>query len=238
MGDVPVIVFLVPVIGLALVAYMVFARKRAVAGYDQQFAAYRAAALAERLRLRLVEGDPTFNFFITQANVDVERGPRDGQPLHVQVRMEGAPDGVELSLTYLYRIEQETGLTTVRWRVWFDCRMTAQARQPFPPFEVASRTAPAGPIVRTEALAPRPTGSAAADATYLVATAEPRMAEVLGTLLPAFDTFANSGVHLVGDGKSVSFVMKQDRAPLLANALYYAEAMAAGLVRIARAVGG
>ena len=39
-------------------------------------------------------------------------------------------------------------------------------------------------------------------------------------------------------GDCFSFLMKHDKAPLLANALYYAEAMAANLTQIARTVGG
>src|SRR4029079_5623551 len=161
---------------------------------------YRAGELAQRLGLTLVEGDPTFNFFIQQAHVDVQRGPSDGRPVHVQIRMQGQPQGVPLELTFLYRVEQETGLTQVTWRTWFDCRMSAYARQPFPPFEVVSRYAPLGPIAQEQPLPPMTTGMPPVDATYLVATTEPGMAQLLGAVLPSFSLFANAGVHLIGDG--------------------------------------
>jgi hypothetical protein len=237
MSDFPIQILLVPIVGLVVVAVLVMQRRR-IKQYDQQFASYRTGELANRLRLGLVAGDPTFNLFVQHANADVARGPSDGKPVHIEVRMEGAPDGVPLSFHYLYRVEQETGFTEVRWTTWFDCRMTARAKQPFPPFEVISRSAPLGPIAQTAGLPAEPTGDAAVDATYAVHTQEPEMARLLGQLLPSFALFVNSGVHLVGDGQTVSFVMKRDKAPLLANALYYAEPMAAGLSAIARAVGG
>lgn len=238
MGDIPIIVFLVPVIGFALVGFMLWQRKTMGTKHDQQYASYRASELARRLQLQLVEGDPGFNYFIRYANVDVSRGPSDGRPVHVSSRMQGAPQGVPLELTYLYRVEQKSDFTQVTWTTWFDCRMIAHAKQPFPPFEVLSRSAPLGPIVQTQALPAMPTGNPAVDATYQVATQEPAMAQMLGQVLPAFHTFTNSGIHLVGDGRTVSFVMKQDKAPLLANALYYAEVMAGLLSDLARRVGG
>jgi hypothetical protein len=156
----------------------------------------------------------------------------------VQIKAQGAPQGVPLELVYLYRVEQETGLAQVTWRTWFDCRMTAQAKQQFPPFEVISRNAPLGPIAATQPLPAASTGNPAVDATYAVSTHEPAVAQLLGELLPGFATFQNSGIHLSGDGRSISFIMKQDKAPLLANALYYAETMATQLTTLARRLGG
>ena len=95
-----------------------------------------------------------------------------------------------------------------------------------------------GAIAQTLALPPLPTNNPAVDATYLVTTQEPAMAQVLGELLPAFAIFQNSGVHLVGDGQTVSFVMHQDKSPLLANALYYAEALGEHVAQVARRIGG
>ena len=238
MDDFPIQVVLFPIISIALVVGFLVYRKKAIAGYDQQYANYRSDALAQRLRMQLVAGDPSFNWFIRQANVDVQRGPADGRPIHIEVRMQGSPHGVPLELVYLYRVEQETSLTHVTWRTWFDCRMIGHAKQAFPAFEVRTRNAPVGPIVATMAIPEVATGNPAVDSIYHVATQEPGMAQLLGQLLPAWGQFANSGIHLIGDGQTVSFKMKQDKAPLLANALYYAEAMAEGLSELTRRVGG
>lgn len=234
----PIQIFLFPIIAIVAVAAFYFMRKRTLAGHDQQFSNYRAGELAQRLALTLVEGDPSFNLFIRQANVDVQRGPADGRPVHIHIRMQGQPQGVPLELIYLYRVERESSLTVVTWRTWNECRMSAYARTAFPPFEVASHQAPLGPITRQQPLPAMPTGNPMVDSTYHVATHEPAMAQLLGQVLPGFTTFANSGVHLVGDGQRVSFVMQHHGAPLLANALYYAEQMSALLSDLARRVGG
>jgi hypothetical protein len=238
MGQIPIQVFLFPVLAFAAVLFFVVRQKKQLKAYDQQYSNYRAGELAQRLGLSLVQGDPLFNLFIRQANVDVQRGPADKRPIHIEVRAHGAPHGAPLEFLYLYRVEQETGFNTVTWRVWFECRLNAQARQPFPPFEVLSRNTPLGPIAQTQSLAPLPSGNPDVDRDYVIATREPAMAALLGQVLPQFSAFQSSGVHLVGDGQRVSFVMKQDKAPLIASTLYYAETLGKLLSDLARRVGG
>lgn len=238
MSDFPIQAVLVPMLGLAVVIVMVLYRRRALTAQETQYAQYRVGELASRLGLQIVQGDPTFNLFIQYANVDMRRGPSDGRPVHIEVRLEGAPRGVPLELYYLYRVEQESGFTGVTWRTWFEGRMSATAKQAFPPFEVISRSPPLGPIATIQALPPASTGDPAVDSEYQVSTNEPAMAKLLGEVLPAFSTFRNSGIHLVGDGQRVSFHMRRDKAPLLANALYFAEEMADRLSDLARRVGG
>jgi hypothetical protein len=116
--------------------------------------------------------------------------------------------------------------------------MIADARAAFPPFEVWTREAPAGPIAPTLALPHASVGEPTLDATYSVATSESNLARLLGGHLGAFAAFANAGIHIVGDGKTVAFHMQQQRAPLVGSALYHAEAMQQNLAAIARAVGG
>lgn len=238
MNQVPIQSFLFPVLAFAALLFFVVRQKKQAKAYDQQYSNYRAGELAQRLGLALVQGDPLFNLFIRQANVDIQRGPADKRPIHIEVRAQGNPHGAPLEFLYLYRVEKETGFSTVTWRTWFECRLSAQAQQPFPPFEVLSRTTPFGPIAQTQSLAPMPTGNPAVDQEYVVATQEPAMAALLGQVLPLFGTFQSSGVHLVGDGRSVSFSMQQDKAPLIASTLYYAETLGKELSSLARRVGG
>ncbi|MGC4087979.1 MAG: hypothetical protein QM756_08790 [Polyangiaceae bacterium] len=232
------ITFIFPVIALVAVVFFSLNARKRTAGYDQQYSNYRAAELAQRMGLQLVQGDPTFNLFISQANAEVRRGASDDKPLHIEIRMQGQPYGVPLEFLYLSRVEQDTGFSTVTMRTWFECKLTAHARQQFPVFEVLSRKTPVGPIPQTQSLAAIPTGNPQVDAEYVVATQEPGMANLLGQVLPAFSGFQTSGVHLLGDGRSISFMMKKDGAPLLANALYFAEVMAKELSELGRRVGG
>jgi hypothetical protein len=95
-----------------------------------------------------------------------------------------------------------------------------------------------GIIAQTLALPPTPTGNPTVDAAYLVTTEEPAMARVLGELLPGFATYQSVGVHLVGDGNTISFVMQQDKAPLVASVLYYAEQLSPLVSQVARRLGG
>lgn len=227
-------------LGVGWVAYQRFIGVKRVEEGQSRF---RLGELAQRLRLSIVQGDPQFNLFIRQANVDVMRGPADGRPIHIEARAEGAPDGLPTELRYLYRVEQKTDShllgQSIKWTTWFDCRLSVRARQPFPPFEVVSRRSPIGAITRTQALPECPTGDPAADATYLVTTNEPGMARALGPHLARFATFEkNAGVHLLGDGQAVSYVLRHDGAPILANVLYYPEEASAALHAIARTVGG
>jgi len=240
MSQIPIQVFLVPIIGFLAVAYTFYSRRTMGKKHDAQFANFRAGELAQRLGLRLVEGDPAFNLFIRYANVDVMKGPSDKKPVHVSVRMQGEPHGLPTELVYLYRVEQETSYVanTVTWKTWFDCRMIVFARRPFPPFEVTSRSTPFGPIAQIQPLPPQPTGNPAIDGTYAVSTPERGVAQLLGQVLVNFGTFATAGVHLVGDGQTVAFVMKQDKPPIIGSALYFAEQMSALLSDLARRLGG
>lgn len=241
MSGVPIQTILFPLLGIAALAfYMLVLRKRQAATMDQNSAGYRAGALAERLGLQVVQGDPMFNLFIPQATVDAMKGPRDGQPVHIEILLRGEVEGVPLELHYLSRAEKKTDYIggVVHWTNWFECRLTAQAKRPFPEFEVVSRATPLGLITRRLAVAEARTGNPSVDAMYSVATAEPAMARLLGSQMDAFSEFVTAGVHLVGDGKAVSFQMEQAKPPMIGYALYYPESMAKGLVAIARAVGG
>lgn len=231
MNQIPPIVFIMPVLLIAFAIYMVINRGRAAKNMDAQWSQYRAGELAKRLGMQLVKGDPGFNFFIKQANADVSRGPSDGKPVHIDVLLEGE----DSALSYLYRIEQETNFSNVKWSIWSSCKMTVRAPNTFEPFEVISKSAPMGPIAKTQVL---PTQKTAADATYSVMTKDAELAKAIAEVLPEFSVFVNSGIHLVGDGDSISFIMKQDKAPLLANALYYAEDMQSGLRNLAQRIAG
>jgi len=238
MSQIPIQVFLFPLLGIAYAVYAVIARNKRVQGMDKEYSNYRAGELARRLGLQLVAGDPTYNLFIRDANAEIRRGASDDRALQIEIRMQGAPQGVPLELLYHYRVEQESGFSSVTRKVWFDCSMSAQAARSFPPFEVISRTTPIGPIAQKQALPQQQSGNPQVDATYQINTSEPGIAQLLGQVLGGFADFANSGVHLIGDGQRVSFLMKHEKPPLLANALYYAEAMATQLSGLARRLGG
>jgi hypothetical protein len=219
---------------------MLVLRKKQVASLDQSNAGYRAGALAQRLGLNLVKGDPEFNLFIPFTDAGVMSGPKDDKPIHIDVLIQGEKNGVPVELRYFYRKEQKTDHIEgkIRWTTWFDCAMSATAKQAFPEFEVTSRTTSTGPITRKLALPEVKTGNASVDSTYLVTTKEASMAKLLGDHMGAFAQYTTGGVQLVGDGSTVSFPMERDKSVMVGYGLYFAESMAENLVAIARAVGG
>ena len=82
------------------------------------------------------------------------------------------------------------------------------------------------------------TGRPDIDATYVVATEEPEVAQVLGEVLPGFAPFGQPGVHLVGDSTGVSFVMEKEGWPLVMLALDQVPVMKEHLAVLAQRVGG
>lgn len=234
----PFYVLIFPALALGYMFFMRSRQKQQTANFDQQYSNYRAGELATRLGLQLVKGDPAFNFMVTHANADVARGASDKNPVHIDIELSGEPFGAPLSLTYLNRQERETGFSSTTYKTWFDCRMAATAKQAFPPFEVTSRKTPMGAIVKTQTLPEMPTGNPAVDAEFSVTTQEPALAQLLGQVLPEFVALGSAGVHLVGDGQRISFIMNQTTAPIVASALYHAEVMSHGLSNLAKKLGG
>lgn len=234
----PFYVLIFPAVAVGYMFYMRSRQKQQTAQFDQQYSNYRAGELATRLGLQLVKGDPNFNFMVTHANAAVARGATDKEAVHIDIELSGQPFGAPLSLIYLNRQERETGFSSTTYKTWFDCRMSVTTKQAFPPFEVTSRKTAIGAIVKQQTLPEVATGNPAVDAEFSVTTQEPALAQLLGQVLPEFVALGSAGVHLVGDGQRVSFIMNQTTAPIVASALYHAEVMSHGLSNLARRLGG
>ncbi|MDH6108301.1 hypothetical protein P3T36_004234 [Kitasatospora sp. MAP12-15] len=229
---------IVPLVGI-LVGVFVLARGTLLTrGSSRTYAQYQAGQLAWQLGLDLVEGDPATNLGVRIANPEMRRGHSPAAPLHVRVRLSGSPQGVPVELYYEYREQTTRSLGSVTREEQSACRMTALAGQPFPPFEVMSRKVPHGSIDRLQELPTMSTGRPGIDATYLVATSAPAMAELLGELLEGFAPLAASGVHLVGDGQRVAFVMRHKGFPFLRTSLDHAVTMRDQLTALAQRLGG
>jgi hypothetical protein len=238
MANYPIWVLILPIAALGYTLFMRTQHKKKTQDYDQQYANFRAGELAQRLGLQLLKGDPTYNFLVTHANQSVARGATDSKANNIDIEMAVTPLGVPLTFRYLYRVERESGFNSTTYKTWFNCRMVATAKQAFPPFEVTSRNTPIGRIVREQTLPEAPTHNPAVDAEFQVTTHEPALAQLLGQLLPEFSAFASAGVHLLGDGQQVSYVMNQSTAPLVPSALYFAEVMTHALSNVAQRLGG
>jgi len=241
MSEFPIQILIFPILGIAFFVYYVFVvRKRQIGKLEGDNAEFRAGVLAKRLGLTLVKGDPMYNLFIPVASAGVSQGPKDEQPVHVEILMQGHWEGVPIQLYYLLHSEKKTDYMEgkVHFTTHFECSMSAASKQPFPQFELTSRSTATGSIERMLPCPESPTGNPNVDSAFVVATTEPAMSALLANHLGAFAGFGVGGVHLVGDGASVSFRMRHNKPVMIAYGLYYPEAMASGLVAIARAVGG
>ncbi|MDH6131291.1 hypothetical protein P3T37_000660 [Kitasatospora sp. MAA4] len=231
-------VLIVPLVGLLIGGFVLVRGTLLTRGSSRTYARYQAGQLAWLLGLDLVEGDPATNLAVRIANPEMRRGHSPAQPLHVQVRLSGSPHGVPVELHYEYREQTTRGLGSVTRDEQFGCRLSVLTGQPFPPFEVTSRKVPHGTIDRLLGLPAVATGRPGIDAAYLVTTSAPAMAELLGELLEGFAPLAASGVHLVGDGQRVAFVMRRQGFPHLRISLDHAVTLRDQLTVLARRVGG
>lgn len=203
-----------------------------------------ASRLAQTLRLHLVAGGPEFDYgnpFSAPGRVRLTMGD---YVTHIESRLEGAPDGYPTRLSYLHHLERTVSSTLLEKQVktkgHTDCRFAVATRGPFPVFEILSRAqVQPGGMERELALDDCSTGNAAVDAKYQVFTNDPTIAATLAPVLAQFDELAtSSGVHVVGDGSNVAFVMRETKSPLMGSALQSAIALQRAMTELAKAVGG
>ncbi|MBN8616426.1 MAG: hypothetical protein J0L92_37920 [Deltaproteobacteria bacterium] len=232
------VVLLVVVLGLTVAMRFVLARQAGSAGPQRSM---RASDLATRLRLALVAGNPAFDY---QSPLTAPGRIRlhSTEPLQIESRLEGAPDGYPTRLVYLYREERKVeGMLTksLEVKTWFDCRFAIQTRRAIPQFEIATRAATTfGSVQRELALPPVPTGDPSIDARYQIFTSEPAIVPTLVSVLGHFAPIEAQGVHVVSDGTSVAFVLREKAAPFMGSALYEAEQLQRAMTTLAQAVGG
>jgi hypothetical protein len=184
---------------------------------SRTYAEFQAGQIAWQLGLDLVEGDPATNLAYRVANPEMRRSHSVARPLEVRVLLRGTPAGQQVT---------------------FGCGMTVRAARPFPPFEVTSRQLPHGVVEPLRALPAATTGRPEIDAAYSVTTTAPAMAALLGELLHGFAPLAGSGVHLIGDGRGVTFVMQNRGFPFVGTSLRHAVLIRDQLTATARGVGG
>lgn len=186
--------------------------------------AFHAARIIARMGLSMTDGSPTFDL----------GSPLGGEHPRVCIHALGAPHGTPLRFAFF----REATMLTGHHRNVADCRFDAAAASAFPPFEAFTLVTPLGGITHSLPLPSAVTGNPTIDGAFYVATHEPAMATLLGELLPTFVNFAAGGIHLVGDGKTISFRMAVDRSPFMPNVVHYAEELSARMSYLAMRIGG
>jgi len=187
---------------------------------------YRAGEVASLAGLQLLRGDPTQN--LVMHAVASERC--------INVFMQGAPHGVPIEFTYFSRVEMPKERGRILRKSWFNCEVRAFLRAPCAPFEVISRRPLMGEILARSTLPEHEISDPIVAAMFITRTGDAQQARTLTTALLKFQVFENTGVQLVCDGKSICYVLEQDRPPMLAGGLYFADAMVFYLSELAVAL--
>lgn len=116
------------IVSLLIVAYIFYKRRdglRSVAQWKKEYPEYKLAAVAQRLGLAIVEGDPDYNLFIGYLDVSLRRS--DEAEIHA--RLEGQPGGRHTEFVYCYRQNE------------FSATLSVAVDGPFPGFEIVLREA-------------------------------------------------------------------------------------------------
>jgi hypothetical protein len=207
------------VIALATFGFMFYMRRR----LNTQFAHMTAGALAPRLGMQVVDGDPAFNLATMSVlpsvqNTGSARGflsqmaatSVGGTLGEFKLRLAGQPYGSDAELVVYVRQDYQPGLTTNTTTTWSDVRLTVRARAAIAPFDLRLRKELTGLETRRHADEPRLPAQRfadpALDARYAIEAHDPRLpAALIGALaaLPPHLIY----VHVVGNERGVSFVM-------------------------------
>jgi hypothetical protein len=201
---------LIPLIVVAVVlsvmAFMRFRQGAVMGNMENQYAHARAGAVAQRMGLQLVAGDPNFHFYINprlKQGHEALYGNKAIAPECV-VQMQGMPAGRRVEMLYHDHMELEKGLLERTLHTSFDARLTVAVNAPFPAFEVHTRNPNEYvKLVPQLALPPQTLGDAALDQALVLKAADPRIGPVIG---PALRLLGQTQyVHILGQEGALVF---------------------------------
>ncbi|GAB5543851.1 MAG: hypothetical protein RLO52_12320 [Sandaracinaceae bacterium] len=193
----PVVLF-AGLMGVGVIAYLIYGQKHRE-GLQEQTKDYRAGALAERLGLQVVRGDPAQNLWVTGT------GFSDVQ--HFDVRLSGQKNGVPVDIVYFRDVAHEKhSLREMTIHSTWEVRLAAETNANFGHFEATIRNPKAYSRVRPFFDNPMPelqTGHPAVDQAFRLTGDNPAIAQALGPLLAPLTSLVY--VHVVGAPGQVSF---------------------------------
>jgi hypothetical protein len=126
--------------------FWLVAGKRMMASSDRRYGEYRAGDLAQRMGLRIVEGDPSLNLMMAQTkhNMAMAKRPAGGRmgrmlgdsDKETRVRLEGAPYGRPTQLVFNSYTKHQDRLVVGIITSSFEYRLSLQLPVEVPPFEI------------------------------------------------------------------------------------------------------
>jgi hypothetical protein len=231
----------VPVFMVVFVIFFLVRNRKAMGKWEQQNAHFRMSELSQRMRLQVVEGDPTFNFMIANNIHGAKRYDKKGGILgaisgdsvkETRAVLRGEPNGHPTELVFYRRSDIDVGVTTRTLSESYEFRLTIKVARPFAPFEITLRTPGAylesPPVMQ---LPPAYFGDSMLDAKFALSAADPTVARaVVQALLPLASM---QFFHIRASEQSISFFATEFGAMPMLNAIeplqYAMEQMASAL---------
>ena len=206
---------------LAAFAFVFYRRRPWLTGSDSSHSSLRADAIAARLGMQIVEGDPSFDLGGPQRSLEIQRDtfwsfPFQWARSERKLRMTGAPGGRHAEVVYRDVFESRNSVLWREQHTETEARITIEVRAPFPPFEVL--TARPSPY-----LVPKPAlslpfarfGDPFLDDALVLRTHDPRIAPLIAPALQAIPD--HTYVHVLGAEGRISFVFARNAVPMLAS---------------------
>jgi len=189
MPDIPFTVFLGPILVVVVLVAMPFLRRAFMGRADRQFADLRVGNLAQRLGLRVVEGDPELNMIQAHTAHTYKRadpvggfvaGFRGVAEKHTHVHLRGVVRGHPVEFVFAVK----TDIVDTESTEWFTCQLTVPVPAGVPAFEVLMRSQSKHWGARpTLGLPPQSLGDRDLDAAIVFLCADPAVGRALAPVL-------------------------------------------------------
>ncbi|MEM9863150.1 MAG: hypothetical protein AAF938_16260 [Myxococcota bacterium] len=184
----------------ALVVFSIVWNKVRLARAKEAFADAVAGALAEKMGLEVIKGDPFANLMLV-AHENAQKGDNEAS----EMLLEGTPGGRFTRVAYYHRRKVDAHFASSTITTWVGAEISVQVHASFPEFEVVLKNPKgyAGELKPKLAAPPHVTGHRSVDARIGVKSLHPEVARVLG---PALEPAAGWGwVHIHGEAEKLTF---------------------------------
>lgn len=186
---------------IPLVAYMLIRTFRSRSKWKKDNAHFEAQALAQRLKLQIEKGEPTFNLVMTDRTMP-------GAPRTKEVVLRGTPYNHPFVISYYDERYTEEGLLERRHYHTFDSYLLMSTEADLPAFEIMNKQAITGSDSTTTTNLPEQLfGDTALDQHLLLKTADPVLGPKLAPLLGSLVSVPY--VHLVSQGRDLRYIMTE-----------------------------
>lgn len=231
MGELPIQVFIAPLIVIVLVVVGFSWRKKMMAMGNKMYAAFKLGDLAQRMGMQIAEGDPNMNMMMAASEHGQSGYSKTGGVVgavmgdgvkQTKVRLVGSPFGHPMEFSYLWHEHFQGGVVENVTTHTFECRLSIIVGAEFPDFEIILRN-PQSAYVAAQpklGLPPQSFGNPNLDAALVLSSNDTRTGQVLA---PAANGLVGlTYVHIKGHDNQIDYVSDQTTWSI---AVYYLETM-------------